>query len=165
MALDNELTAGLSPHISRRSSKFSEKSFPLPDLDQGSTAFWYPRLSSVILILTLLYPSFICFSSILDFLLHSSISSLVKLSVWYSFMAFGRKSVGGHFSHHFSQPRVKCFHVSSQSLLPQIPFPIWIQIYLVVKFQPFQMSMSIVWTFYCHFCLYLRLFSSYYCRS
>ena len=114
MALGNELTAGLSPHISRRSSKFSEKSFPLPDLDQGSTAFWYPRLSSVILILTLLYPSFICFSSILDFLLHSSISSLVKLSVWYSFMAFGRKSVGGHFSHHFSQPRVKCYHVSSQ---------------------------------------------------
>ena len=82
IALGNEVTAGLPPHMSRRSSKFSETSFPLPDLDPASTVFLYPRLSSLVLFLTLLYPSFICFSSVSDFLLHYNISSLVILSVW-----------------------------------------------------------------------------------
>ena len=54
MPLGNDVTAGLSPHISRKSSKYSEISFPLPDLDPVSTAFLYLYLSSLIFMLTLL---------------------------------------------------------------------------------------------------------------
>ena len=49
MALGNEVTAWILPHMSRRSSKFSVTSFPLPDLDPVSTAYLHPRRSSLIL--------------------------------------------------------------------------------------------------------------------